>query len=211
MSLEHRRRHNVLHLRLGDVLDYSGQVDHWRAPPAADAPWRILGTELGKEKRVADRLKDLGFKPYRPIKHVDVAAGRGRKREVEVSLLSSFLLLQMPDDSEAWRRVLDVRGADAFVPFAGTLVPAWIKNDTVEIVRAEERRIGNKRAMRLARAGEGEWQPGQQVWAEIMPFKTILAKIDKVDGRGKIELLLEMDILGQRGWTVEPRQLKHVE
>lgn len=204
--------YNVLHLReKGDLLDYSGRTSRWRAPPAGSQQWHVVVTELGADGAVVRRIEDLDLHPYRPITYKTVAAGRGRRREIKVSMFPCYLLLQMPGDVEAWRQVRAVRGVHDFLCLSGSQKLATLRDETIEIVRAEERRIGNKRAMRLAKEGKGEWLPGQDVWAEIMPFKTIMAKIVKADNAGKIELLLEMDVLGQRGWKVEPQQLRHLD
>lgn len=202
---------NVLHLQKHDVLDYSGRTSRWRSPPSDDQHWHVVVTELGSDAAVARRIADLDLKPYRPITYKMIGAGRGRKREVETSMFPCYLLLQMPADPEAWRQVRLLRGVHDFLYYSGSQQLAELKHATIEIVRKEERRIGNKRAMRLARQGKGEWTEGQEVWAEILPYKTMLAKIGKVDGRGKIEVLLDIDVLGRRGWYVEPKHLKKVE
>lgn len=200
----------LLDLKKGDILDYSGRRSRWKAPAGMPLTWHIVVTELGSDKTVAKRLEDLELKPYVPLVYKTVCSGRGRRREISLSMFPSYLLLPMPPDGEAWHQVKITRGVHDFLMIDG-LHPAILPEAMIEAIRQEERRIDNKRQQRLALEGKSEWKKGDQVWVDILPFQTVLANIGDIDARGRIEVLLEMELLGRKSWPVEPKQLKHVE
>uniref|UniRef100_E6VFL0 NusG-like N-terminal domain-containing protein n=1 Tax=Rhodopseudomonas palustris (strain DX-1) TaxID=652103 RepID=E6VFL0_RHOPX len=160
------------------------------------------------------RLQDeLGLAPYLPMEWKSVAAGRGRRREVQVPLLIGYLLLPEAGGLAHGRYgdVLATRGVRGLLHYAGSQAPARLSDATVERLRAEERAADNKRQMRLLAAGRGEWQPGDEVWAEILPGRSLLARISAEKApRGRIAILLGEEVLGRRAFAVEPKQLQRV-
>lgn len=165
---------------------------------------------LATARRLTD---DLGLAPYLPMEWKSVAAGRGRKREVQVPLLVGYLLVPEVGELRAcyYRGVLATRGVRGLLHYGGSLSPARISDAKVERLRAEERAADNKRQMRLLAAGKGEWQPGEEVWAEILPGRSLLARISAEKApRGRIAILLGEEVFGRRSFNVEPKQLQRL-
>lgn len=160
------------------------------------------------------RLEDeLGLSPYLPMEWKTVPAGRGRRREVQVPLLVGYLLLPEQGDltDHLYGRVLATRGVRGFLCYSGSQAPARLSDATVDRLRAEERAADNKRQMRLLAAGKGEWQPGEEAWAEILPGRSLLARISAEKApRGRIAILLGEEVFGRRAWCVEPKQLQRL-
>jgi len=209
----------LLDLKKGDVLNaseqirlfgYEGRRTRWHTPADVPLIWHIVVTEFGSDKTVASRLEELGLKPYVPVIYKTVCSGRGRRREVALSMFPCYILLPMPRDGGAWHAVKTTRGVHDFL-MRDDRHAATLSEPAIEAIRHVERDIDNKRQQRLALEGKSEWKKGEQVWVEILPFQTVLANIGDVDARGRIEVLLELEMLGRKVWPVEPKQLKHVE
>lgn len=205
----------VEELRIGEIYDYAGRVRPSAriTPGSAPSRWHVVEVAPATDRVVAQRLEDeLGLAPYIPLEWRSVAAGRGRKREVQVSLLPGYVLVGLPDLDWTWRAVLATRGVKDFLHVGGGLTPATLSDTTVERLRHAERCANNKRQMRLIAAGKSEWTAGSQVWVDLVPgFSPLLAKIGKArDPRGRIEVLLAEDVFGRRAWSVEPKQLLRI-
>jgi transcription antitermination factor NusG len=198
----------LLDLKIGDILDYSGLQSRWKAPAGARTIWHIVVTELGSDKTVAKRLEDLDLKPYVPLVYKTICSGRGRRREVSRSMFPCYILLPMPPDGEAWHHVKTTRGVHDFLTVDG-LKPATLSEAAIEAIRFKERQMDNKRQQRLALEGKSEWRKGEKVWVDLLPapFNKMLAVIEDLDARGRINVLLEMELFGRKSWPVEPKQI----
>ncbi|NEW95513.1 transcription termination/antitermination NusG family protein [Rhodopseudomonas sp. BR0G17] len=206
---------SALHLKKGDVVDFAGRASSFRLdiPDFVHRCWHVVMVDPCTDRSVAKRLEeDLGLLPYVPQEWRSVPGGRGRKREVQVPMLPGYVLVGLPDLDWTWRAVLATRGVEGFLHRSGSQTPATLSDASVERLRYAERCANNKREKRLAAAGKSEWQPGGDVWVDLVPgFSPLLAKIGATkDPRGRIEILLEEDVFGRRAWSVEPKQLRRV-
>ena len=202
----------TLDYKIGDVVGY---VDLDKpAPIATDGPlhWLIGITEPSREVAAAARIGDLGLKPYLPLLHKQVAAGRGRKRDIEVALFTSRIFIPMPDDREAYHRVLAVRGMRDFMRIDRNR-PATLPEIAIEQIRRSEARVDAKYRRRLASEEASPFRKGRKVWAEILPapYNKLLAVIENMDSRGRINVLLEIELFGRKVWPVDPQMLQFVE
>jgi transcription antitermination factor NusG len=197
----------LLDLKKDDVVYFP--TIYKPAPIAAQARrrWRIAVAEAGREKSTLQRLQDLelNINPYLPLLHKQVAAGRGRKRDVDTAMFPSYLLIPMPDDDEIWHEVLATRGVRGFL--SHELSPA-----AVEAIRLREREIDAKRLQRLAAEGKYPLPIGAQVWVkDLLPFQALLANVQSYDARGRAEVLLQLEVLGRKLWAIEPHRLQAIE
>lgn len=202
----------TLDYKIGDVVGY---VDVEKpAPIATDGPlhWLIGITEPSREVAAAARITDLGLKPYLPLLHKQVAAGRGRKRDIEIALFTSRIFIPMPDDSEAYHRVLAVRGMRDFMRIDRRR-PATLPEAAIEQIRRSEARADAKYRRRLASEEASPYRRGRKVWAEILPspYDKLLATIEDMDAQGRVNVLLEIELLGRKVWPVAPHLLQFVE
>lgn len=148
--------------------------------------WHIVVTERAQESAAVERLKDLGLDPYLPVLHKVIPAGRRRKREITLPMFASRLFVSMP--ASAWSRVLCLRGVRDFERSGGCERPATIPEEAIAIVRRIERRRLDKFRRRHAAKPTGA--------------------VADIDERGRIEVLLEEEILGRRSWPVAAERLK---
>jgi transcription antitermination factor NusG len=201
----------LLDLKKGDVVGY---VD--RAPlvaPASDAPrwWHIVVTGPAREKSTIERLSDLQLRSYLPLIHKKIPAGRSRKRDVEVAMFPCYLFVQLQLSPRAWRQVRAVRGVHDFLMIDQDR-PALLTEEAVEAIRWKERGLDAKRLQRMAIEGKAPFELGERVWVkDMLPFTTLLANVSGFDARGRVEVLLEMEILGRKFWQIEPHLLQKIE
>lgn len=200
----------LLDLEIGDVFDYVAITKPAPLPQLGPPRWHIVIAESGAESAIADRIQDeLALHPYLPVIHRTRPAGRGRKREVEDPMFPGYILVPAPDHEEAWARLRAVRGVVDFLAFASGR-PKQLPDAAIEAIRHRERLIDAKRQMRLAAEGVSEFTIGEQVWAEILPFRAMLAKIVEFDARGRCEVLLDMEVLGRKIWPIAPHLLQKI-
>jgi transcription antitermination factor NusG len=187
------------------MLELLRSADPVPAPRWTLERWHILLSEPCQERRASERLTDAGFLAYAPIIVREVRAARGRKREIASALFPSYLFVAMPIGREDWMGVRGVRGVRSFLQIDGQ--KAILKPKDVDDIRAAERAIEARRQRRLAKAvtaADGErYEVGQRVTVKIGPFAELLANVEGVDPRGRIQVLLDMAILGRRSWPVD--------
>lgn len=202
----------LLDLKKGDLVGY---VDR---PAPADhddngAPrfWHVVVTEPSREKSTLERLQDLQLKPYLPLIHKTVPAGRRRKRSIEVAMFPCYLFVHLPLGPRYWREVRGTRGVHDFL-LVDNDRPALLTEDAVEAIRWKERGLDAKRLQRLSIEGKGPFEVGERVWVkEMLPFTTLLANVSGYDARGRVEVLLEIEILGRKLWPIEPHLLQKID
>jgi transcription antitermination factor NusG len=205
----------TLEWKKGDVVGYVSVEKP--APIVAEGQlyWLIAITELHREHATLDRIEDLGLKSYQPVLHKQLPAGRRRKREIELPMFTGRIFIQMPLDVDVWDRVRSVRGVRDFMRVAGdSNKPAVLTDIVIEEVRKMEAKKDAKYLRRLAVAADetaSPFRPGRQVWAEILPLRKLLGRIEETNAKGNIEVLLEVEVFGRRVWPVPPHQLQFAE
>ena len=199
---------------VGEIVGY---VDLTKPEPLSnEGPlvWAIIVTDPNRERSTVDRIKDLEDRqldPYLPLTHRTEHAGRGRKRDVHAAMFPCYFFLRMPMTVDRWRQVRGIRGVEDFMAFPSGR-PKILTSAAIEAIRFKEKEIDNKRLMRLASSGgEIPWTKGQQVWVDILPYHRMLANIGTAHDKGKIEVLLEMEMFGRKVWNVEPKQILEVD
>lgn len=203
----------LLDLKKGDVVDFPSAYKPAPIAPGAPLRWRVAVTEPGREKSTRERLLDLklGLKPYLPLEHKQVPAGRRRKRDVELPMFQSYLFIPLPDVDEIWHEVLHTRGIQDFLAHPDGR-PRELAPAAVEAIRLKEAEIDAKRLQRLAAAGNYPLPIGAEVWVkDLLPFKALLANIQGYDARGRAEVVLQLEILGRKIWAIEPHRLQAIE
>jgi len=203
----------LLDLKKGDVVYFPTTYKPAPIPAIAPLRWRILITEPGREKTTVARLLDLklGLKPYLALEHKQVAAGRGRKRDVALPMFQSYIFLPMPDIDEIWHEVLAVRGVRDFLSSA-TRLPKMLPPEEIEKVRFRELALDAKRLQRLAAEGDYPFAIGERIWVkDLLPFQALLGNVAEYDTRGRAGVALEQTVLGRKFFWIEPHRLQAVE
>ena len=116
----------------------------------------------------------------------------------------------MPLTDEAWSLVRFSRGVHDFMKIDGVKL-AVISDSDMEDIRKTEAKLDAKYRRKLAAAEATPYYRGRPVWAEILPTQKMLATIEDLDAKGRINVLLEIAILGRRVWPVKPHLLQFVD
>jgi transcription antitermination factor NusG len=172
--------------------------------------WHIVRTHPHRAHLVVKEMEGLALKPYLPVQHRSIAAGRRRKREIEEPLLGDRIFVQLPLSAEAFCLVRELRDVDDFVMMMGDLKPALVPDRVIEIIREVEAIKDRKWRKQLAKKEESPYHRGRQVWADIMT-RRLLGTIEGLDARGRIEVSLETEIFGRRSWPIEPHLVRFVD
>jgi transcription antitermination factor NusG len=198
-------------VRIGDVVGY---VEKYK-PPTIEIEGRPLLTlvveaEANRASTAIASIVELGLKPYYPVLHKQIPAGRRRAREVEVAIFPGRIFVPMPLTNAAWSLVRFSRGVHDFMKIDG-VKPAVISDADMEEIRKTEAKLDAKYRRKLAAAEASPYYKGRQVWAEILPAQKLLATIEDLDAKGRINVLLDVAILGRMVWPVKPHLLQFVD
>ncbi|MBB5051138.1 transcription antitermination factor NusG [Afipia massiliensis] len=200
-------------MQVGDIVGY---VDLTKPEPLDNegpSLWHVVVTDPARERSTVERINDIEDRrldPYLPIVHRTELAGRGRKRDVQAAMFPCYFFIRMPANADRWRQLRGIRGVQDFMAFASGR-PKVMASAAIEAIRIKEMELDNKRLMRLASGGEIPWKPGQSVWVDILPYHRMLANIGTAHDKGKIEVLLEMEMFGRKAWKVEPKQILNID
>lgn len=203
---------SLLDLKIGDVVPYEPVFRPAPIPAIAQLHWLIAITRRGREKATAARVVDLqiGLKPYVPLEHKLIAAGRQRKREAEPPIFAGYIFIPMPNSADVYHEVLSVPGIEGFLTVTSRL-PKMLPPAEIERVRTKERELNAKYVQRQAAAGKYPFAIGAQVWVtDMLPFQALLGTVQEYDKRGRAGVLLEREVLGRRFFWIEPEHLQAV-
>jgi transcription antitermination factor NusG len=203
----------LLDLKIGDRIPHRPVYKPEPVPSFVQLRWRVLITAPGQERLTRERLLDLklNLKPYVPLEHKQIAAGRHRKREVDLPMFKSYIFLPMPDINDIWHEVRHVRGVQDFLSDAAQL-PKMVSPAEIERVRSKELQLDAKRLQRLAAGGHHPIGIGTQVWiTDLLPFQALLGLVRAYDERGRAVVGLEQAVLGRKFFPIEPHRLQLVD
>ena len=141
-------------------------------------PWFALYTKARNEKKVAERLQQLGMEAYCPMV-TQMKQWSDRKKKVEVPLLSSYVFINITERERA--SVFEVPGVVRYLYWLGK--PAIIKD--IEICALKEGLKGTQTSVEI----EGI-QPGDTIAIINGPFQGKEGIVSQVE-KNKIRLVLK--------------------
>lgn len=193
---------------VGDVVDYVPLLKSSPLQELGAARWHIVMTDPRCEPGTAERLaEELEVETYVPLEHRRVRAGRGRRRDVQVAMFPCYFFAHLPGHEEAWRRARRVRGVAQFLSFADGR-PKCLAAEAVLAIRWLEGVVNGRWLQRQVQQHQSPFAVGEQVWAEILPYTTLLGTVSGFDPRGRVKVLLEIEVMGRKEWPLEPRLLR---
>lgn len=172
--------------------------------------WHIVRALPRRTHLAVREMEAIGLRPYLPVQHRSIPAGRRRKREVEEPLLGDRVFVQLPRTAEAFWRVRELHEVDDFLMMMDGLKPALVPDHVIEIIREVEAIKDRKYRKKLAKKEESPYHRGRQVWADIMT-RRLLGTIEGLDARGRIEVSLESEVFGRRSWPIEPHLVRFID
>jgi transcription antitermination factor NusG len=148
--------------------------------------WHIARCFAGKDRSVADRLRDMRYVVYRPVMPVTTLDRRKLLKTDWRSVFPGYLFVQA--NGQGWSALRRVQGLFENQPLMvrnGSY--ATIGEDECEIVRALERSLQHRKA----KPAGPEYQVGDSVKIKKGPFIDLLAKIERLDPPARLECVLE--------------------
>ncbi|MCR4030900.1 MULTISPECIES: UpxY family transcription antiterminator [Flavobacterium] len=92
--------------------------------------WYVVYTKPKWEKKVADKLKQLGIECYCPL-ITQVKQWSDRKKKIEVPLFNSYVFVQLKDSER--NSVFQVAGVVRYLFWLGK--PALVKDEEIEVIK----------------------------------------------------------------------------
>jgi transcriptional antiterminator RfaH len=92
--------------------------------------WYVVYTKPKWEKKVADKLNQLGIECYCPL-ITQIKQWSDRKKKIETPLFNSYVFVQLPDSDR--NLVFQVQGVVRYLFWLGK--PAIVKDQEIEIIR----------------------------------------------------------------------------
>lgn len=93
-------------------------------------PWYVIYTKPRSEKKVTERLRQVGINAYCPLVTV-VKKWSDRKKKVQEPLLSSYVFVQLHDKERD--QVFKVSGVVRYLYWLGR--PAVVRDEEIEVLR----------------------------------------------------------------------------
>ena len=167
------------------IGDHAGMVDLVALRQAAIKPaaqlWYVLEVRPGKDATVMRSFRRRNVEAYSPtIRRSEVV--RGRKRDVVVPLFPGLIL--MPD----FETNIDLKAFDGVIGFArfGEFFIRLRADDMEQIRRIEA--IGNLPLSKRKRM----FETGQLVRVVDGPFASFSGRIERLDSRGRLSVLVDI-------------------
>jgi len=147
--------------------------------------WYLAHTLPNKEATVVMRLSAQGFRNFLPRRMKTVRHAR-RIREVNAPVFPRYIFVALDLDRDQWRSVNGTIGVSSL--FMAEDRPLPVPSGIVETLIMSADRAGR---LRFAR----DLRKGQKVRLVNGPFADALGVLDRLDNKGRIEVLL--DIMGK--------------
>lgn len=141
-------------------------------------PWYVLYTKPHNEKKVAERLQQIGLTVYCPEMEV-IKQWSDRKKKIQKPLFPSYIFVQLEETKRD--QVFQVAGVVRYLYWLGK--PAIVRDE--EIVTLKEWLSGSYQKLEVSRL-----QPGSRITLEDGMFKGNVAIVKEHRGK-KVQLILE--------------------
>ncbi|MEH2476232.1 transcription antitermination factor NusG [Nitrobacteraceae bacterium AZCC 2161] len=200
-------------MQKGDFVDFIDLAKPKQT--GGERRWHILICEPNREETASRGLASRGFAPYLPVVHKQISAGRTKKRDVPRAMFTCYLFLPVLPGIDPWDRIKAVPGVFDVVTInaeregdrRGKRDYATLPNEAVDAIRRRERSIEAIRQGKIAtRAKRSIFEIGQNVHIPVGQFDRLAGKISKVLGKN-VEVLLEMEFMGRRAFTVPAERI----
>ena len=147
--------------------------------------WYLAHTLPNKEVTVAMRLAAQGFRSFLP-RHIKTVRHARRMRQVNAPVFPRYIFVALDLDRDPWRSVNGTIGVSSL--FMAQDRPLPVQAGVVETLIMSAYRTGRLRFARDLRKGD-------KVRLVNGPFAEVLGLLDRLDNKGRIQVLL--DIMGK--------------
>lgn len=146
--------------------------------------WYVVYTKPKWEKKVAERLNDIGVTAYCPLV-TKTSQWSDRKKTITVPLFNSYIFVQIEEKERS--RVFEVSGAVRYLFWLGK--PAAVKDSEIEAIR------NWLSAPDVYEITLDKWKKGDKIILESGPFASQSAVIQEVKQNHYILILESMGCL----------------
>ncbi|MDP5200733.1 UpxY family transcription antiterminator [Flavobacterium sp. DG2-3] len=140
--------------------------------------WYVVYTKPKWEKKVADKLNQLGIECYCPM-ITQVKQWSDRKKKVETPLFNSYVFVQLPDSER--NLVFQVAGVVRYLFWLGK--PAVVKDQEIEVIKT------SLKAPNLSEVSVSGIQVGDKIKLESGAFSNQNAIVQEVSNNYYILVL----------------------
>ncbi len=140
--------------------------------------WYVVYTKPKWEKKVADKLKQLGIECYCPL-ITQVKQWSDRKKKIEVPLFNSYVFVQLPDSER--NSVFQVSGVVRYLFWLGK--PAIVKEHEIENIKT------SLKATNISEVSVSAMQVGDKIKLESGAFSNQSAIVQEVSNNYYILVL----------------------
>jgi transcription antitermination factor NusG len=140
--------------------------------------WYVVYTKPKWEKKVAERLNEIGIVTYCPLV-TKVSQWSDRKKVISVPLFNSYIFVQIEDKKR--NQVFDVSGAIRYLFWLGK--PAVVKDSEIEAIQ------NWLSAPNKFEVAVDQWKKGDTIILESGPFASQPAIIQEVKQKQYILIL----------------------
>ncbi|RYJ37866.1 NusG antitermination factor [Flavobacterium anhuiense] len=131
--------------------------------------WYVVYTKPKWEKKVADKLNQLGIECYCPL-ITQVKQWSDRKKKIEMPLFNSYVFVQLPDSER--NLVFQVAGVVRYLFWLGK--PAIVKDQEIEIIKK------SLKATNISDISVSTFQVGDKIKLESGAFSNQNAIVQEV-------------------------------
>jgi transcriptional antiterminator RfaH len=131
--------------------------------------WYVVYTKPKWEKKVAERLNEMGVISYCPL-ITKISQWSDRKKKIEVPLFNSYVFVQIEEKNR--NVIFEVTGAIRYLFWLGK--PAIVKDKEIEAIQSWLA-IPDAFELKLE-----SWQKGDKITLETGPFATQTAIVQEV-------------------------------
>ncbi|CAM3674009.1 UpxY family transcription antiterminator [Flavobacterium chungbukense] len=140
--------------------------------------WYVIYTKPKWEKKVADKLQQLGIECYCPL-ITQVKQWSDRKKKIEVPLFNSYVFVQIADSERS--SVFQVAGVIRYLFWLGK--PAIVKDEEINIIKT------NLKAPNISDVSVSTLQVGDKIKLESGAFSNQSAIVQEVSNNYYILVL----------------------
>lgn len=140
--------------------------------------WYVVYTKPKWEKKVAERLNEVGITAYCPLV-TKVRQWSDRKKKIEVPLFNSYIFVQV--DEKDRNIIFEIPGAIRYLFWLGK--PAIVKDKEIEAIQ------NWLNVPDVFEVMVDKWQPGDKIKLESGPFVTQTAIVQEVNSNHYVLVL----------------------
>lgn len=178
----------------GEVVGYVDRPENSCPVPQGEPMWHVLLTTHTGAYALAGLIAK-GFRCYGPTIQKRVIK-RGRRIEESRDMFPGYVLADLRPGIHDFKRAKSAQGVRDFLRREDGS-PSVLKSALVDAMRLRERDLFERYRLKYGKSGQrAEFEKGQSVTVTDGPFASFFAKVEALDDKGRVQLLI--DIFGRK-------------